>query len=162
MKSEKVSKCFDCKNAYAHKCVWVGFGKEIKGFKTEVVDYPSVTECKIKVVRECPYFVPETKKRPASERNKRILNFAAIEGMTVRKIAQLTECSEFTVYNVIKEFGDKREKKCAACGEMFTPRGNAKFCSDKCRGAAGYKRAPVKRKKIVLKGREKNGCSKMA
>lgn len=136
---ERESICFDCKNAYAHKCNWVRAGRAVKGFKYDVVEYSGAKYSKTIAVRECPNFISDRKKQNISGRNKRILELSLTDGMTVRKIAAATGASEFTVQKVIKEFGNgDRKRKCAVCGALFKARGNVKYCSDRCRENAMY------------------------
>jgi hypothetical protein len=136
---EKESLCFDCKNAYAHKCVWIGLGRAVKGFKYDVVEYSGAKYSKTIVVRECPNFLCEGKKQNISGRNKLIIELSQTDGMTVRKIAAAAGVSEFTVQKVIKELGTSdRKRKCALCGNAFKAKGNVKYCGNKCRDEATY------------------------
>ena len=56
MKIEK-SICFDCKNGYANKCIWVKSLKPVKGWTAKAVDYAGAKpNDKTMFVIKCPNF----------------------------------------------------------------------------------------------------------
>jgi len=137
---EKASICFDCKNAYAHKCAWIGLGRSVKGFVYDIVDYPGLKHTKTISVTECPNFVRDGKKpKDRTKRNNLILELAQKDEMTIRKIAAIADVSEFTVQRVITELGlSERKRKCSFCGTPFRASGNSKYCSALCREKGAY------------------------
>lgn len=76
--------CFDCKNAYAHKCERILNGKPIKGSKIIVTESGNV------IIRNCPNFKYDGKK----ELNKhyKILKFRT------KKLDKVN----FINYNILK------------------------------------------------------------
>lgn len=122
-----MSICFECKNAYAHKCEWVRSNTPITGWKVE----RGILENREGIcVLRCPnYKTDRDVKVKRSERNKRIIELAQNSDLSIRKIADIVGVSDFTVAKTLRR-NAPRKRKCAKCGKEFTMRGNNKQCDD--------------------------------
>lgn len=132
-----MSICFNCKNAYAHKCKWVHSLTPIPGW-TAVKRDIKYKEGPISTynVKRCPNFVPDGKIYMSKEaRNKRIIELAKNSDLSIRKIAGIVGVSDFTVAKTLRR-NAPRMRRCAKCGKEFTMRGNNRQCDD-CKRKAG-------------------------